>query len=207
MKSLYEDLKGKSFKTQMIINKIKNKNRTDLAIMFGELGFKRGAEIGVRTGKYSETLCTHVKSLEKLYSIDPWDLVFEDPISRDYLRLRRNDVFNRIYRQALRRLRKYPVCELIRKTSLEAVRDFEYGSLDFVYIDGAHTFDYVMTDIIEWSKRVRKGGIISGDDYQQLRKGDVITAVNTYVQAHKIDVLNIMANDDYPVPNWWFVKQ
>lgn len=30
----------------MRINKILNKNHTDMAIMFGELGFKRGAEIG-----------------------------------------------------------------------------------------------------------------------------------------------------------------
>lgn len=191
----------------MIVNKIINKNRTDLAIMFGELGFKRGAEIGVRAGHFSETLCTHVKSLEKLYSIDPWDLVFEDPISKEYLDKRGADIFNKFYRRALGRLKKYPTCELIKKTSLEAVRDFEYNSLDFVYIDGSHTFDYVMTDIIEWAKRVKKGGIISGDDYKSHRLGDVITPVNTYVQAHGIETLNIMANDEYPVPNWWFVKQ
>lgn len=194
----------------MIINKIKNKNRTDMAIMFGELGFKRGAEIGVRTGKYSEILCTHVTGLEKLYSIDPWDLVFEDPSSKDYLRQFGPDVFNKYFRMATRRLRKYPICEMIRKTSLEAVRNFEYGSLDFVYIDGSHTFDYVMIDIIEWARRVRKGGIISGDDYKSHRYGDVITPVNTYVEAHKIEILNIMQpkeGDDYPVPNWWFVKK
>lgn len=194
----------------MIINKLPNKNRIDLAIMFGELGFKRGAEIGVRRGNYSETLCTHINSLEKLYSIDPWGLVFEDPISKQHQRKYGDDVFNRFYRQALRRLRKYPICEMIRKTSLEAARDFEYGSLDFVYIDGAHTFDYVMTDIIEWARRVRKGGIISGDDYLPMKFGDVITPVNTYVQAHGIEILNIMQpkeNDEFPSPNWWFIKQ
>ena len=194
----------------MRINRIKNKNRTDLAIMFGKLGFKRGAEIGVRKGNFSEELCTHIKSLEKLYSIDPWDLVFEDPISRDYQRKYGDKVFNRIYRQAARRLRKYPICEMIKKTSLEAVRDFKYGSLDFVYIDSSHTFDYVMTDIIEWSKRVRRGGIVSGDDYKHLRHGDVISPVNTYVQAHRIETLNIiepLETDSYPVPQWWFIKQ
>lgn len=194
----------------MVNARITRQKRSDLADMFGKLMFKRGAEIGVRTGLFSETLCTHVKSLEKLYSIDPWNLVFEDPISRDFQRKYGDDVFNRIYRQAIRRLRKYPVCEMIKKTSLEASRDFEYGSLDFVYIDGAHTFDYVMTDIIEWSKRVKKGGIVSGDDYKLHRHGNVITPVNTYVQAHGIETLNIIEpkeNDEYPSPNWWFVKQ
>lgn len=184
-------------------------NRTDLADMFGELGFKRGAEIGVRRGDYSETLCTHIKSLEKLYSVDPWNLVFEDPISNQHQRKYGPDVFNRYYRMALRRLKKYPVCELVRNTSLEAVRNIEYGSLDFVYIDGAHTFDYVMTDIIEWSKRVRKSGIVSGDDYKENRYDDVITPVNTSVRAHNIEVLNIMKpakDDEYTVPTWWFTK-
>lgn len=194
----------------MIINNIPNKNRTDLALMFGELGFKRGAEIGVRTGKFSEILCTHVKGLKKLYSIDPWGLVAEDPISRDYLRKYGAPVFDKIYRQATRRLRKYPICEMIKKTSLEAVLDFEYDCLDFVYIDGAHTFDYVMVDIIEWAKRVRKGGIISGDDYQPLRKGNVIAAVDTYIQAHGIETLNILQPKEEGsgiAPQWWFVKQ
>lgn len=176
-----------------------------MAIMFGELGLKRGAEIGVRTGKYSEILCKYVKGLEKLYSIDPWDLVFEDRTSHKYGMQRQHQ----FYQQAIRRLRKYSICELVRKTSLEAVRDIEYNSLDFVYIDGAHSFDYAMTDIIEWSKRVRSGGIISGDDYKKMKKGNVIDSVNAYIKAHKIKILNIMIpkkNDDYPVPNWWFVK-
>lgn len=196
--------------TKMILNSIPNKSRIDLAIMFGELGFKRGAEIGVRTGKFSEILCTHVKGLEKLYSIDPWGLVPEDPISRDYLRKYGAKIFDKIYRQALRRLRKYPTCEMVKKTSLEAVRDFEYGSLDFVYIDGAHTFDYVMVDIIEWAKRVRIGGIISGDDYQPLRKGNVMAAVDTYIQAHAVETLNILQPKEEGrgiAPQWWFIKQ
>lgn len=128
-----------------------------MAIMFGELGFKRGAEIGVRRGGFSETLCSNIKSLEKFYAVDPWNIVYEDPQSRQFGLRKQNEY----YETAKKRLSKYLFCEIIKKTSLEAVRDFEYGSLDFVYLDGSHTFDYVMTDIIEWARRVRKGGIIS----------------------------------------------
>lgn len=178
-------------------------NRTDLAIMFGDLGFKFGAEIGVRRGNFSEELCNYIKSLEKLYVVDPWDLVFEDPTSKK-MGIKGQE---QAYRQAVRRLRKYPACEIIRKISMEAVRDIPYGSLDFVYIDGSHMFDYVMTDIIEWTRRVKKGGIISGDDYKHLWFEDVVRAVNNYVEAHNIRRLNIMEpkeGDDYPVPTWWF---
>ena len=184
----------------------KQHSRTDLAKMFGELGFKYGAEIGVKRGNFSAELCIYIKSLEKLYSVDPWDLVFEDPASH------RLGVTGqeRTYRQAWRRLRYYPACEIVRKTSLEAVRDIEYESLDFVYIDGSHTFDYVMTDIIEWSKRVRKGGIVSGNGYKPTMFEHVVFAVDTYVQAHRIKALNLMdpkEGDDYPLITWWFTKQ
>jgi len=37
--------------------------------------------------------------------------------------------------------------------------------LDFVYIDGHHGFKYVAEDICEWSKKVRKGGVIAGHDF------------------------------------------
>lgn len=190
----------------MIIKKTENFNRNNLALMFGELGFKRGAEIGVRRGDYSEILCTHIKSLEKLFSVDPWDLVYEDPRSR-FEGVKKQ---NQYYEIAKERLAKYSACEIIRKTSMEAVKDIEYESLDFVYIDGAHTFDYVMTDLIEWGKRVRRGGIIAGDDYKQHKCGDVMTPINTYVQAHGIEVLNVIEppkNDKYPIPNWWFIKK
>lgn len=177
-----------------------------MASMFGELGFERGAEIGVRRGEFSEVLCTHIKSLKKLYSVDPWDLVYQDPRSHAEGK-RRQELY---YQEAQKRLGKYPICELIKKTSLEAVREIPFESLDFVYIDGSHTFDYVMTDIIEWAKRVRPGGIVSGDDYKPHKHGDVITPVNTYVQAHHIETLNIIEppeNGSYPMPQWWFIRQ
>ena len=54
---------------------------------------------------------------------------------------------------------------------MDAVKTFEDGSLDFVFIDGNHAFEYVTEDIAEWSKKVRKGGIISGHDYFRSRSG------------------------------------
>ena len=183
----------------------KQQNRTDLAKMFGKLGFKYGAEVGVKRGNFSEELCIYINSLEKLYSVDPWNLVFEDPTSHK-MGIGGQE---RTYRQAVRRLRRYPVCKIVRKTSLEAVRDIEYESLDFVYIDGSHTFDYVMTDIIEWSKRVRKGGIVSGNGYKPTMFEQVVFAVDTYVQAHKVGALNLVGpkqEDDDPLITWWFIK-
>lgn len=188
-----------------MIIKVRQRNRLDLAKLFATLNFKTGAEIGVRVGDYTETLCLNIPTLEKLYAVDPWEVVTEDPTSRTYGEITQH----RYYEQAKERLNKYPQVEIVRKLSHEAVRDIPPDSLDFVYIDGAHTFDYVMLDLIEWTKRVRPGGIVSGDDYYIMRRGNVMGAVNAYCEAHNPKSLNIMRpkfGDPYPVAQWWFYK-
>ena len=188
-----------------MIIKVRKKNRLDLAKLFAVLNFKTGAEIGVRAGDYTELLCQNIPTLKKLYAVDPWEVVAEDQNSKAYGEIAQH----RYYDQAKRRLQKYPQVEIVRKLSHEAVRDISPNSLDFVYIDGAHTFDYVMLDLIEWTKRVKVGGIISGDDYYIMRHGNVMGAVNAYCEAHNPKALNIFRpafGDPYPVAQWWFTK-
>ena len=53
----------------------------------------------------------------------------------------------------------------IRKTSVEAAKDFEDGSLDAVYIDAEHDEESVREDIRTWRPKIKRGGILSGHDY------------------------------------------
>lgn len=69
---------------------------------------------------------------------------------------------------------------------MEAVGDFKDESLDFVYIDGFHEFDAVMSDLIFWVPKVRPGGIIAGHDYYNFWRAGVVTAVDAYVKGHGI---------------------
>ena len=59
-------------------------------------------------------------------------------------------------------------------------------SLDFVYIDGDHSFDHAMLDLILWSRKVRPGGIVAGHDYYRFRGAGVVNAVDAYTTAHQI---------------------
>lgn len=63
----------------------------------------------------------------------------------------------------------------IQSASLEAVKQFNDESLDFVYIDAAHDYENVKADIMAWLPKVKKTGIIAGDDYGW---GGVAKAVN-----------------------------
>lgn len=136
---------------------IPNYGRDNLASLFYELGFKIGVEIGVESGTYSEILLKNNPDL-KLFSIDPWKAY---PEFRDYTDQNKLDNLNQ---EAKMRLAPYN-CQIIRNFSLEAVNDFADNSIDFVYIDGNHNFLNIAGDIIEWSKKVKPGGIISGHDY------------------------------------------
>ena len=49
--------------------------------------------------------------------------------------------------------------------SSEAACHFKDCSLDIVYLDASHDYSSVKTDITAWLPKVRKGGIICGDDY------------------------------------------
>jgi len=176
-------------------------NRIDLAKHFAGLGFKVGAEIGVADGRYSEILCQTIPGL-RLYGIDPW---------KEYAgNWRSNEYQDKAYEKADKRLEKYGV-DLLVQTSLEASVDFEDGCLDFVFIDGDHTFDSVMLDILLWSPKVRNGGIVSLHDYYKHHAGGVIPAVDIYTKIHNID-LNIIPRyeDGHPddkAPCAWWVKK
>jgi len=161
---------------------IRDFGREQMASLFNELGFKKGVEVGVRDGGYSLTLMESILDL-KLWGIDPYI-----PL-KGYRDHTRKQTFDRFYKEAHDKLDKYPDYTFVRKLSLDAVNDFEDNSLDFVYIDGNHDFQNATNDIVEWGKKVRVGGIISGDDYFK-HKGrariHVYQVVNGYTEAEHI---------------------
>lgn len=53
----------------------------------------------------------------------------------------------------------------LRMTSLEAAAQFEDNSVDFIMLDGDHSYEAVHADIEAWLPKMRQGGIMAGDDY------------------------------------------
>jgi len=149
--------------------------RNKMAQMFNDLGFTKGAEIGVREGIFSEVLCKAIPNLD-LLCIDIWE---------PYPGHRIKKTAEQHYTEAVERLGKYNA-KLIKQRSVDASKDISDGSLDFVYIDAAHRFDNVMEDIINWAPKVRPGGIVSGHDYYRGRNNGVLPAVDAYTYAHQI---------------------
>lgn len=187
-----------SWQKNMDIKRHKGKRRRHLAIEFGKLGFSKGVEVGTCHGTFAAVLCENNPNLE-LVTIDPYVAVYGD---RRTQRIG-DDGQEKLFVQAKRWLKPFN-CEIVREHSLEAVLSFDYESVDFVYIDGSHEFDYVMADIIEWGKRVKKGGVISGHDYVSRSQTDVIKAVDYYAEAHGVETINLT---DERSPTWWFRRE
>lgn len=115
-----------------------------------------GLEIGVFSGVNAESI---VKTLviEKLFLIDPY---------RAYMgksqKVTVTDI-NTAYADMMKRLKKY-------KDKIKLFVDYSYNivpqlpKLDFVYIDGCHDYDAVISDLKMCYEKVRYGGIISGHD-------------------------------------------
>jgi hypothetical protein len=169
--------------------------RVDIAKLCGVLGFKEGAEIGVCKGKFSRVFCWNVPNIH-LYCIDAWESNPNDPGDEGLLN-------ESNYAHAKKILEPFNIT-FLKTTSMDAVSKFKDESLDFVYIDANHTFDYIMEDIIGWSRKVKIGGIVSGHDYFRLRHANVILAVDTYTKVHGLELYT--TTDDHTA-SWFFIKE
>lgn len=52
----------------------------------------------------------------------------------------------------------------VRMTSLEAANQYEDNSIDFIMIDGEHSYEAVKADILAWLPKMKNGGVMTGDD-------------------------------------------
>ncbi len=174
-------------------------SRNTLPDLFNALGYKRGAEIGVERGVYSEIIADKMPGVE-LCSIDSWRAYdgYREHVTQEKL--------HEIYVDAVRRLKGKS--KILVNFSMDAVNDFYDETLDFVYIDSNHGFLHVAQDIHFWSQKVKRGGIVAGHDFKR-HKGNYTNHVKDVVQAwtysHGINPWFVLNGDKSP--SWFWVKE
>ena len=183
----------------------------DLIRLFAELGFKLGVEVGVDRGLFSKFMMETIPGV-KMFGVDPWsNTCYEDynpyKLSQDY--------FEGCYKEAVERLAPFgDNYKIIRKFSMDALKDFEDDSLDFVYIDANHDFLHFTEDLQYWFRKVREGGIISGHDYvyYSYRKfNHVKRALVAYTRCYRmIPTFGTVDGDELKrdrYRSWFYVKK
>ena len=175
-----------------------------------------GAEIGVKQGKFSKILMDGWLGC-KLCLIDPWedqDKSIYDESVHDH---------DSDYQTMLLNLKDYSNrYEIIKQYSTDAHSNFTKNSLDFIYIDGNHSYEGVKSDLELFYPKLKNGGIMMGDDYHQhdIEKVfdanfGVTKAVNEFCfkNNHNVSInyygdwyYKISETEKIPSRNWMFIK-
>ena len=132
-----------------------------------------GAEIGVKQGKFSKVLLSGWHDC-KMHLIDPWEVhdksIYDENVN-DY----QSD-----YNKTIDTLKDFSHrYEIIRQYSNDAHSNFAKNSLDFIYIDGDHSYEGVKADINNYFNKLKKDTIsfIGGHDYTNEWPG-VVSAID-----------------------------
>lgn len=116
----------------------------------------KGVEVGSYKGEFAKEILK--KWNGKLYLIDIWNNHSFN--QDDYINIIKNCTDNISSNEER--------CFMIRSTSSNAVELFNDQSLDFVYIDANHKYEYVKQDLELWFPKLRKGGVFAGHDYLKM---------------------------------------
>lgn len=119
----------------------------------------KGAEIGTFKGEFSKEILQNWKGT--LYMIDVWRSLGEE-----YLDSSNHTSHTTAYSDTMNNISGYENrAIMIRAASTESSRMFNDNSLDFVYIDANHAYNFVVEDIELWYPKVKSGGYLCGHDY------------------------------------------
>lgn len=167
--------------------------REHVATLFRKGGV--GVELGVAAGDFSERILKH-DHVAWLYSIDMWAGDRGHGIQQ--------------YREAIERLHPYRDRNTILRMRFdEALPLFDDETLDFIYVDGyAHDGELNGQTFRDWYPKLRRGGIIAGDDYAP----DwplVMSAVDQFIATHGLELHVIDCHEDTwnsKYPTWFAMK-
>jgi predicted O-methyltransferase YrrM len=74
----------------------------------------------------------------------------------------------------------------IQMKSKHAAELFGPEAFNFVFIDANHGYEFVKEDILAWWPKLKKGGLMCGDDYQNKPTHGVIRAVDELLPRRNI---------------------
>lgn len=145
-------------------------------------------EIGARYGDSSKIILENL-NVNKYIIIDPYTS-YEEYIGDGFNKIISHDnddkIFNKI-KNKLETLHKNMIFYRKFSTDKNTINAIEDNSIDLIFIDGNHTYKYVLDDLENYYPKLKKTGIMCGDDF--------------FMRSHKNDNLNSMpGNEGYDEP-------
>lgn len=117
-------------------------------------------EIGVYEGEYANVISS-ILPLSEIHLIDLWDPAENDFFYSEF------DInqMKGAYEKVRSRFNANPNVKILKGNSKELFNNFKDEYFDWIYIDGDHSYEGVLSDLKNWTPKVKKGGAISGHDF------------------------------------------
>lgn len=128
------------------------------------------AEVGTWKGDFAARILARVEP-ERLYLIDPWEYRGESEYEHSMYggdspegQREMDEIYNAVLARFDAEIARGQVV-VMRMRSTDAATQLGEDSLDWAYIDSDHTYESVHADLESFSRAVKPGGLIAGDDY------------------------------------------
>jgi len=154
------------------------------------------AELGVGKGKFSKIILDTVKP-ELHHCVDLWGPIATNVQGTYYTD---QETWDERYREIQEEFKNHNV-KFIRDMTYNLPNYIENDTLDWVYVDGDHTYDGCMKDLQAVNKLVKSNGMILGHDYRPAwrKRPDwgVVESVNEFVEKNKY-FLTVVTQETFP---------
>ena len=144
-------------------------------------------EIGVGNGQTADFILNRYGCKDFIYcGVDPYVEYDDSDINSKTNRI----VLNRLMMQrVLKRHKEYFV--LHKNYSDEVSGFFKDSSIDLVFVDGNHTYDWVTSDITSFWSKIKINGILAFHDYDRVKMfPGVKKAVDEFIRRNKFELLH-----------------
>lgn len=192
IKSIEQKMKSNTFsRFNILIYKIFPRQATKKILnLFGNKELI-GVEIGTEKGRNAESILK-LCNIKKLYLIDPY-LPYTDKTDGYFHNEKEVNSWKNESKKRVKRFIDKVI--FVEKNSSDAINDVP-NNLDFIYIDGIHEYENVKQDIKNYYPKLKKGGLLSGDD---ISREDVAKAVWEF---------SIKLNKHYIIDgaDWYIIK-
>jgi hypothetical protein len=141
-------------------------------------------EIGSHLGE-STTIFLAYEQIKKMYCIDPWN---------------QNPIYEQTFDTRLKPFIESGKCIKLKEFSKEGSEKFLDNSIDMLYIDGNHEYEYVKLDIDTWYPKITNKGILSGHDYTDAHPGTKL-AIDEFVNKKKLELYVFSDSSWYTIKN------
>jgi|TARA_Y100000289_G_scaffold39201_1_gene38629 hypothetical protein len=153
------------------------------------------AEIGVLKGDYAHLICS--RPISELHLVDPWISISDVPDRWHAVPQEKMDEYKT---EVINRFADNDKVKIIEKYSIDAASDFEDGSIDWLYLDANHSYDFVCADLNAWWPKIKPSGFLCGNAYSdsvfQVNVLDfgVVPAVDSFLE-EKFDTIQDFENE------------